>query len=580
MAMRILLDTNVVIDYLEKRDPFFESASKIFNCCQMDEVDGAISSQTFADAFYILRKKYTADERREMLLHVCDICHVQGLDKIMVMSALRKNSFADFEDCLQMECAIAFNADYIITRNVDDYKTSSIQAITPEDFLTMMSGDYVTVKGGDIMPVENEIVIRDVNVLKPDGKVEVANIFIKDDKIAKISNDAVENAHAVVIDGRGKFAVPGLVNAHTHASMTLLRSYSDDKALMEWLNKDIWPIEAKMNRGDIRAGAELAAVEMIKSGTTAFADMYGPFMELVAEVVEESGLRGVLCRGIIGVAPDSDVKLQENVDLYKNWHGKANGRISIMFGPHAIFTCPPDFLRKVCNEAAKLNAEIHIHMNETLDEVNGCIKNYGKRPFEVVVETGLFDLGTLAAHCVHLSDNEIEIIKAKNIRVAHNPGSNMKLASGIAPVPKLLAEGVTVALGTDGASSNNNLDMLEEIKLAALLHKVDKFDPLVIPAIEALKMGTENGAKAIGLNDVGKIEAGYKADIVLFDMSGADWQPRYNPVSLLVYSANSSSADTVIVDGKILMQNRELKTLDEEKIIANFNARADRLLSK
>ena len=433
--------------------------------------------------------------------------------------------------------------------------------------------------GGD-KKMSNSFVIRGVQYFQPSGEVATANIFVEGDKISKIDTGEVDLKNfSNVIDGRGKFAVPGFVNAHTHTSMTLLRSYSDDKALMDWLNKDIWPIEAKMNAKDIRVGAELAAVEMIKSGTTAFADMYGPNMEEVAKVVEISGLRGVLCRGIIGIF-DGDEKLATNVDLYKNWHGKADGRITVMFGPHAIYTCPPEFLKKIYNEASKLGAEIHIHMNETQDEIKDCMEKYGKRPFEVVAETGLFELGTLAAHCVWLSDEEIEIIKSKKIRVAHNPGSNMKLASGTAPVTKLLQKNICVGLGTDGTSSNNNLDMLEEIRLAALLSKVETLDPLVIPAAEALKMGTEYGAKAVGLKNVGRLEAGYKADIVLFDMSGVEWQPCYNPVSLLVYSANSSSVDTVIVDGKILMEKRELKTLDEEKIIAEFTACANRLTGK
>ena len=251
-----------------------------------------------------------------------------------------------------------------------------------------------------------------------------------------------------------------------------------------------------------------------------------------------------------------------------------------MFGPHAIYTCPPDFLKHIAEVAGGLGAEIHMHMNETLDEINDCMKNYGKRPFEVVAETGLFDLGFLAAHCVHLSDDEIKIMRAKNVRVAHNPNSNLKLASGIAPVQKLLDAGITVGLGTDGASSNNNLDMLEEVRLAALVSKVEQMSPLTIPADVALKMGTVEGAKAVGLKNVGQIAVGYKADLVLWDMSGAEWQPCYNPTSLLVYSANSSSVDTVIVDGKILMQGRELKTLDEEKIIYEFNACANRLTGK
>ena len=426
------------------------------------------------------------------------------------------------------------------------------------------------------------MIIKNTSVLRYNGDIQSADIVIENDKIAFIGH--VVNANVLaghvknlkIIDGKGKLAIPGFINAHTHASMTLLRSFADDKKLMDWLNEDIWPIEAKMKREDIYNGAALAAVEMIRTGTTAFADMYGPCMDEVAKVVEESGLRGVLSRGLIGVV-DGYKKLAENVELFKNFHNKADGRIQVMFGPHAIYTCPPDYLKKVAEAAAELGSEIHIHMNETLDEVNGCIKDYGKRPFEVVNETGLFDMGTLAAHCVHLSDNEIEIMKEKNIRVAHNPGSNMKLASGIAPVCRLMDEGITVALGTDGASSNNNLDMLEEVKLAALLHKVDSLNPIAIPALEAIRLGTENGAKAIGLKDVGRIEKDYKADIVLYDMKDIQWQPRYNPISLLVYSANSSSVDTVIVDGKILMEHGELKTLDEEKIIFNFNQCFNRL---
>ena len=424
--------------------------------------------------------------------------------------------------------------------------------------------------------INSKVIIKNTSVLRHNGDVQSADIIIEEDKIAFVGRvvngnvlaDHVKNIK--IIDGKGKLAVPGLVNAHTHASMTLLRSFADDKKLMDWLQEDIWPIEAKMTREDIYYGAALAAVEMIHTGTTAFADMYGPCMDEVAKVVEESGLRGVLSRGLIGVN-DGYKKLAENVELFKNFHNTANGRITVMMGPHAIYTCPPEYLRKVAEAAQELGAEIHIHMNETLDEIEQCVKNYGKRPFEVVNETGLFDTGTLAAHCVHLSDEEINIIKEKKIRVVHNPGSNMKLASGIAPVPRLIDEGVVVALGTDGASSNNNLDVLEDVKLTALLHKVNNLDPLSIPATTALKLATENGAEAINLKGVGRIEKDYKADIVLYDMKNVEWQPRYNPISLLVYSANSSSVDTVIVDGKILMEHGELKTLDEEKIKFNFN---------
>ena len=419
--------------------------------------------------------------------------------------------------------------------------------------------------------------IKNAIVLLPDGTTPVANIAVIDDRIAAVG-DVPENFQAdKVIDGTQHFAIPGFVNAHTHASMTLLRSYADDMKLMDWLEQMIWPIEAKLRSDDIYWGAMLAAVEMIRSGTTAFADMYGPDMERVAEVVEVSGLRGVLSRGLIGVAPDSDKKLEENAALYESYHGAAQGRITVMFGPHALYTCPPDYLKKIAAKAQALGAEVHIHMSETVGEIENCLKEYGKRPFAHVASTGLFENGTLAAHCVHLDDEDIDIIKKYQIRVAHNPGSNMKLASGTAPVPRLLEEGICVALGTDGASSNNNLDMLDEVQLAALMHKVHTLDPLAVPALTAVKMGTEYGAQALSLRDVGRLQAGDKADIVLFSMHGAAWTPCYNPVSLLAYAAKSSSVDAVMVDGKLLMENGALTTLDEEHILFEAQKVADRL---
>ena len=421
------------------------------------------------------------------------------------------------------------------------------------------------------------LLIKNATVVLPDGQTKTANIAVEGSKILAIGEAPADFIAEQTIDAKDMLAIPGFVNAHTHASMTLLRSYADDMELMTWLNDHIWPVEAKMISNDIYWGAALAAVEMIQSGTTTFADMYGPFMERVADVVTESGMRGVLSRGIIGVAPDGEKKIEENISLYEDYHGAANGRIKVMFGPHAPYTCPPDFLKKVAAAAQRLGAEVHIHMNETKAEIEQITKQYGKRPFEYVEDTGLFESPTLAAHCVHLSDDEIAIIKKHNIRVAHNPGSNMKLASGIAPVPRLLKEGVTVALGTDGTSSNNNLDMLQEVQLAALLHKVNEYDPLAVPAFEALKMGTEYGAKAVGLDGIGRIAPGAKADIVLVSMKGAAWVPCFNEVSLLVYSGSAADVDTVICDGKVLMQHRELKTLDEEKIKYEAQKCAERL---
>ena len=337
--------------------------------------------------------------------------------------------------------------------------------------------------------------IKDTMAVLPDGSVKEVSIAVDGQRIAAVG-DVPENFSAdTVIDGKNHLAIPGLVNAHTHASMTLLRSYADDMNLMDWLQNKIWPIEAKMRKDDIYWGAMLAAVEMVRTGTTTFADMYGD-MEKVAEMTIESGLRGVLARGIIGVAPNGEQAFEENKTLFKDFHGAADGRITVMFGPHAPYTCPPDFLRRVAEAAKERKAEVHIHLAETKGEVENCLKEHGKTPFGLMEETGILDCGVLSAHSVWLNDDDIALMKKYHVRAAHNPGSNMKLASGIAPVPKLLKAGVCTALGTDGTSSNNNLDMLEEVRLAALLHKVDALDPLAVPAGEALKMGTEYGAEA------------------------------------------------------------------------------------
>lgn len=421
--------------------------------------------------------------------------------------------------------------------------------------------------------------LKNVTALLPDGTTRQTNLFIEGDKIAGIGDMPPDYA-GQVIDCKDKFAVPGFVNAHTHAAMALLKSYADDMNLMDWLHNKIWPIEAKMNKKDIYWGTMLAIAEMIKSGTTAFADMYAD-MEQVAEAVVETGVRGILERGIIGVAPNGRQALAENIALFNEYHNAGNGRITVTFGPHAPYTCPPDFLRLVAEEAKKVGAEIHIHLAETIGEVQSCIKEYGKSPIALMEETGILELGVLAAHCVHVTHEDIALMKKYNVRVAHNPGSNMKLASGVAPAVKMLDAGLCVALGTDGASSNNNLDMLEEIRLAALLHKVDGLDPLAVPALTAVKMATEYGAEAVGLKHaIGKLEAGYKADITLFNMNSLNWTPRHDLVSLLAYSANSRDVDTVFVNGKILLENGMLTTIDEERVLREANARAMKLTQK
>lgn len=426
----------------------------------------------------------------------------------------------------------------------------------------------------------SKLLIKNIELLNtPNG--EMYCIAVQNKKIVSIGKEAPADFVAdEVVDGKGKLATAGMVNTHGHVSMTLLRSYADDMALMDWLENKIWPIEAKMDAEDIYWGAMLGIVEMLKGGTTAFADMYGPYMERVAEAVAETGMRANLCRGLIGLAPDKDVKLAENDALAEKWQNYDEGRIRVSYGPHAPYTCPLDYLEKVIAAAKSHNAELQMHLCETKFEVESYKKEHGITPIEMMDKLGMFDLGTIAAHCVHLTDNDMDIMAAKNVRVAHNPQSNLKLASGIAPVEKMLAKGIVVGLGTDGASSNNNLDMLEECRAAAMLHKATSFDPLVVPAAKAWDMATADGAKVLGFKECGKLEAGQQADIVLWDMHKPYWYPRHNKLSLLVYAASAYDADTVFVAGRKVVEQGRLVTFDEEKIYAEAEACAKRLLTK
>lgn len=425
----------------------------------------------------------------------------------------------------------------------------------------------------------SKLLLKNIELLDtPNGEVNV--IAVEDGKISYIGKDLPDSFAAdEVIDGKGMLATAGMVNTHGHVSMTLLRSYADDMALMDWLENKIWPIEAKMNAKDIYWGAMLGIAEMLKSGTTCFADMYC-FMDDVARAVAETGIRANLSRGLIGLAPDKDDKLAENTQLVKDWQGYDNGRIRITYGPHAPYTCPVEYLQKVIEAAQANNAEIQMHLCETKGEVENCIKEHGVTPIKLMDQLGMFEQGTIAAHCVYLTEDDMDIMAAKNVRVAHNPQSNLKLASGIAPVVRMLEKGICVGLGTDGASSNNNLDMLEECRAAAMLHKTTTLNPLAVPAAQAWDMATVNGAKVLGFDSLGKLSVGQQADIVLWNMHKPYWYPRHNKLSLLVYAANSSDADTVIVNGKVVLQNGSMTLFDEEKIYAEANLRAQKLLLK
>lgn len=410
-----------------------------------------------------------------------------------------------------------------------------------------------------------------------DGQVdEGKNILIDGKRIAGFPDTADGVPYDEIIDGKGMLALPGLVNTHTHVAMTLFRSYADDLALMDWLQNMIWPAEAHLDDDIVYWGSMLAFAEMIRGGTTAFCDMY-MFMDSCAQAAEAAGIRGNIARGLAGVTPNGMKALEENVELYRKWNNGADGRIRVMLGPHAPYTCPPDYLKKVRDTAEQYGIPIHIHLSETKGEVDTCREKFGITPIALMNQIGLFDVPTLAAHCVHVTEDDIAIMAEKQVCVAHNPGSNLKLASGIAPVPAMRKAGVVVGLGTDGASSNNKLDMFAEMRLAALIHKAASLDPFAIKAEEALQMGTKDGAMCLGYDDLGELKEGYLADLILVDRSGWHWKPRFNSISLAVYAGNSMDVDTVMVNGKVLMRHKELLTIDTEKLDYEVQRVTDKL---
>ena len=417
------------------------------------------------------------------------------------------------------------------------------------------------------------LLIKDALIIPMDGVKRAVpwingDVFIADGVIREIgANLTVKDEGCEIIHGKDTVVLPGLVNCHTHAGMTLLRSYADDLPLMKWLSEKIWPREAHLTAQDIYRGTMLSILEMIKSGTTCFADMYF-FMDEVARAVEETGIRAVLSRGMVGTGDKAQFALDESREFVKKWHKQADGRITCMLGPHASYTCPPEYLYKVMQLSDELGVGLHIHLAETAGEVEDMEKKYGKTPIKLMEAIGIFkNRQVLAAHCVHVSDEEIEILKKYNVGIAHNPQSNMKLASGAAPVPKMLKAGALVGLGTDSAASNNNLDLLEEMRTCALLHKLVSLDSTVLPAYQVLEMATRQGSKVLGLEKTGSIQPGYKADLIMMDLHKPHLIPLHDPVANVVYAAQSSDIKTVIVDGKIVMKDRKILTFDEEKIL-------------
>lgn len=429
-----------------------------------------------------------------------------------------------------------------------------------------------------------DILIKNGHILTMDEErriIKGGDVRIKGDKIVEVKQEIKERA-GKTIDAKGKVVMPGLINTHTHLSMVLFRGVAEDLKLQRWLQDKIWPLEENLESNHVYNGALLGSLEMIKSGTTCFVDQYF-FMDRVAEAIEKSGLRASLSYGIIeeGDPEKRKDELEKAEELVKNYEGKADGRIKTMFGPHSTYTCSAHCLKEVRKLADKYEVGITIHLSENEQEVGNVTESQGMRPPKFLDSINFLGPDVLAAHCTKVNEEEIKILRKNDVKPVHNPISNMKLGSGIAPIAEMLSEGLTVSLGTDGAASNNTLDMFEEMKFATLLSKAKREDSTMIPAQKALEMATINGAKAIGLEEkIGSVEEGKKADIITIDLEKPHLTPLHNIESHLVYSCNGADVDSVIVNGRVLMKNRKTTILKENKIMKECQNSSDNLVRK
>ncbi|MBM3501223.1 MAG: amidohydrolase [Armatimonadetes bacterium] len=379
------------------------------------------------------------------------------------------------------------------------------------------------------------------------------------------------------LEARGCVALPGLVNAHTHCAMTLLRGFADDMQLKPWLEEMIWPTEARLTAEDVYWGAMLGSVEMLRAGVTCFSDMYH-FAEAGTRAAVEAGIRVCPSGVLLGFLDTADEMLERALEFTARLAAEGHPRVHPMLGPHAPYTCPDRLLRRVADGAAAQGIPIHIHLAETRQEVDESLAAHGETPVAHLERIGLLETPVNAAHCVWLTDRDIEILAERHVGVVHCPGSNMKLASGVCPVPKLLGRGVVVGLGTDGAASNNNLDLLEEARLAALVHKLHDLDPTVVDAGRALALATRGAAEALGLGDVvGTLEPGKRADIAVIDLTAPHLAPGHHLVSDLIYSARASDVVHTVVEGAVVVRNREVVGLDEGEVLRQARARGRRL---
>ncbi|MBW1715868.1 MAG: amidohydrolase, partial [Deltaproteobacteria bacterium] len=428
-----------------------------------------------------------------------------------------------------------------------------------------------------------DILVFNGTILTMDGQNRVIPdglLTIEGDRIGSIRKNGKGSIKAhKEIDAEGGLILPGLINSHTHAAMTLFRGLADDLPLMEWLNNYVFPVERNMDPDFVRVGSLLACAEMILSGTTTFCDMY-LFEEEVARAAKESGMRCVVGEVLYDFPSPNYGSVEKGFtytkELIERW--KEDPLVDIAVEPHSLFTCGVDLLNKANKLALKRDVPLILHVAETKAEIEQIEKRYGKRPVQHLKDLGLLGPHLIADHCVYINESEIEVLAQHKVSVVHNPESNMKLASGFAPVPEMIAKGVTVGLGTDGCASNNNLDLFAEMDMAAKLHKVNRLDPTVMDAQTVFRMATIDGARALGLEKItGSLEVGKRADLIIIDTKKPHLIPMYNLYSHLVYAAGAHDVKHSIIDGNIVMEDRSLLTLKVEDIIEQAKQQSHRV---
>ena len=420
------------------------------------------------------------------------------------------------------------------------------------------------------------ILLKNVHILGSPEK-ERTSVYINGNRISSIGREPRSFSVDDVVDCSHKIMMPGLINCHTHAYMSLLRNFADDVPFETWLFERIEPVENSLTQEDAYWGNLLAIMEMLRTGTTAFVDMQ-MFPRMAVKACADSGIRAVITRGLVGKDRNDPAAVKRLAEAFDEMeYGRSIGApCSFGLGPHAIYTCGTDLLRYAAELAAEKGLLLNIHLAETQYEYDSCMKEHGMTPSAYLESLGFFDVPVLLAHCVYLDDSDFARLAKPNVHVVTNPASNMKLANGFAPVPRMLKEGIHVCLGTDGAASNNSLNMFGEMRLLSMAQKGASKDALALTAEETIRIATENGAAAIGRDDLGRIESGKTADFILIDEDQPGMRPLYHRKASLVYSATGCEVSDVMIDGKWLMRGGHLTTIDEERVYYETEQIAER----